>query len=377
MSWGESGVNSLDEPTSTSAANEWPFDVMKLPPCGMKVSVLGEESVAESPSALGLADLDDDGDLDLFAALPSAATVELAFNNGVGDYTSASQVQVGQPQSDMHIATGDLDGDNGLDLAVALSDSGQIVILFAQQGKYTPGPVLVASGRPRAINALDIDLNGTIDLMTLDDGPDGVSAWFGDGLGGFAPEQFSGLAIGATKATVANVDFDNTPDILSVPENTLQIFFGNLHGVWKREFEFDLGPSGWSKAFAADFNDDLASDLVVTRRDGTGGLVMIIWGLAPWEWGSVSALSTVSPLLGGGLIDVTNDGIVDLVSSTGSAKIAVLVGSFGSGFSCELVFDVGLEIPDLLAFGDVNGDGHTEIVVGSHGDSQVRVLSVE
>ena len=44
-------------------------------------------------NAPDLADLDGDGDLDLFAALPNGAALELAFNDGAGNFTGGTLVE--------------------------------------------------------------------------------------------------------------------------------------------------------------------------------------------------------------------------------------------------------------------------------------------
>ncbi|HEY8379674.1 MAG TPA: FG-GAP-like repeat-containing protein [Nannocystis sp.] len=81
-----------------------------LPRCPEVQADVSQWDLTQNPGGLGLGDLDGDGDLDVFAALPTAGAIELAFNDGTGVFTPGEVIDVGEPQTDLRVAGGDLDG---------------------------------------------------------------------------------------------------------------------------------------------------------------------------------------------------------------------------------------------------------------------------
>ena len=76
-----------------------------------------DPSVGSQPRGVAVADIDQDGDLDLLTANYNAGTASVRFNNGSGTFSGLVDVPVGsQPQ---FVTTADLDGDGDLDLLVA------------------------------------------------------------------------------------------------------------------------------------------------------------------------------------------------------------------------------------------------------------------
>ncbi|WAS90977.1 FG-GAP-like repeat-containing protein [Nannocystis punicea] len=351
-----------------------------LPICELRPTMASEWNLTATPGAFDLADLDGDGDLDLFAAVPSGAAIELAFNDGGGQFTPGTLVDVGPPQIAMHPAAADLDGDGDVDLAVTAPDSGELVLLFGEDGNFTPGPVLTGSSAPWTVTAADVDLDGKVDLMTIGTFL-GVSVWFGDGLGGFGPEKFVPDLVDSIDATVADADLDGVPDILtptSTQEN-LRLLRGEAGGSWDLLREFEVGLTQWSSALVADLDGFAGPELAIVRGDANSGGLALVWAKAdPNTWQDVpQAYGTASLLLGGRFADVTADGVVDLVSATGSATVATLVGDGLGGFSCELVLAAGADTSSrLLAAGDVDGDGRNDIVTGVADGTKVTVLSM-
>lgn len=373
----------VDEPTSTGVPNtsttsDPPLDPPHLTACGSSAFMIGQHGLPQPPSALGLADLDEDGDLDLFAALATKAQIELAFNDGKGNFTSGSPLALGPPQADVQVAVGRLDGDIGAVVLVATrSDSHDLAVFLAQQGNYLQGPPLAASGSPRAVAVTDVNLDGAVDILALTESPAALSVWFGDNLGNFAPELTTSLDIPAAITTITDFNTDTVPDVLSISDHTLHLYAGDLTGHWSLADELNLGASGWTQALASDIDGNGPAELIITRSAGDGGLVRLDWGVQFEEWQGSVSYSTASPLLSGRLADVSADGVGDLVASTGQASVAVLMGDSFRGFRCELVFDIpSPTAATVMSLGDVNGDGRSDVIVGSHNTSQISVYIV-
>jgi hypothetical protein len=354
-----------------------PPEPQVLPACDAPPTMLSEWNLSAVPSAFDLADLDGDGDLDLYAALPSGAAIELAFNDGAGNFTGGTLVDVGAPLPALHPTAADLDGDGDIDLAVARPNSGDLIVLFGQDGKFEPGPVLSASSAPWTVTAADVDLDGNTDLVTIGNFL-AVSVWFGVGAGQFDVEKFAPDVVDSQDATVVDVDLDGVPDILSPPSGAtiLKILRGDQSGAWTLAREFDVGGAGWSPAHAADLGGTPGVELAIVRDEGPNGLALVWESLGPSEWSqSPGAYVTTARLTGGRFADVTGDGLADLVSATSTAKVAALVGDGAGGFACELVVETPADTSRaLLATGDVDGDGRTDIVAGVADGSAVSVI---
>lgn len=352
----------------------WPEPIV-LPTCTPQPTAAAQWNLTQAPGALDLADLDGDGDLDLYAALPSGAALELAFNDGAGNFTGGTLIDVGPPLPALHPIAADLDGDLDVDLAVARPNSGDLVLLFGQDGEFTPGPVLSASSAPWTVTAADINFDGNADLVTIGSFL-GVSVWFGAGQGQFGEEVFAPDVVESMDATVVDLDGDGVPDILSAPVGaSMQALRGDPGGSWKLAREFAVPQTAWSPALVGDLGGVAGQDLAIVANNDPG--TALVWAnVGVFEWPKFpQPYLSASALLGGRFADVTGEGDVDLVSATGSATVAVLVGDGAGGFACELALDVAADTSRaLLATGDVDGDGRTDIVAGVADGSVVTVL---
>ena len=87
---------------------------------------------------------------------------------------------------------------------------------------------------------------------------------------------------------------------------------------------------------------------------------------------------TSSPSKAVAVGDLDGDGHVDLVVTNigPSDSISVLLGNGDGTFQPAKVLDLGVSpvVPWSLALADFNGDGHADVVVGMHGASFVSVL---
>lgn len=342
-----------------------------LPVCPAGAVSLSEWNLSEIPAELGLADLDGDGDLDLFAALPASGAIELAFGDGAGALAPGGLFEVAAAsEPGLKVAAVDLDGDGDADLAAARPDSGDLAIFFGEKGVFTPGPLL-ATG-VRWVRAGDVEGDGDVDLIAAGKDGTSVSVWAADGMGAFEPGVVSLGPFEVT--TLRDATGDGLLDLIAVSGTTLQVFAGAPDLTFQLGENRDLGSAGWSQGLVASLGGT-SPGLVALQ----GELARVsMWpGSGPGMWSPDRVdRSTSWPLLGGLAADFDGDGFEDVLAATPEPVLALLLAQGDGGLACaDALTLVDVTAQDLIAAGDLDGGGDLEIVAGGQNVPVVSILS--
>ena len=202
----------------------------------------------------------------------------------------------------------------------------------AQDALFAPAsPVTVGRGSGEVLLA-DLDRDGHLDLFTRHLLTRSAAVRLGDGTGRFA----------ASAATVLHFDY------------------------------------GVGAAALGDVNADGVLDLAVTSRDRRREYVHILLGTARggFDQGSASRLVAGAASRSSGdykpivrLVDVNEDGKLDVVYANAQHNtLEILFGDGRGGFSPPEVVVLGVERAYYTsALGDVDGDGHLDVVAVSNG----------
>lgn len=120
-----------------------------------------------------LADLDGDGDLDVYACHDDVGRITILMNDGRGKFTVAPALEIDQETYGMQAA--DYDGDGHLDL-VAVTNKGELrAFRQAKAGVFVKTPVTLATGvGGYRILAADIDGDGKAELAVADPNARGI-----------------------------------------------------------------------------------------------------------------------------------------------------------------------------------------------------------
>lgn len=327
--------------------------------------------VAASPLAVQLADVNGDGNLDVISASNTpSGMVSVALGNGNGTFQTASSFAAGtSPQS---LAVADLDGANGLDIAVSNDDNNVTILLDNGAGGFTTSTVALGV-RPRDIVAANLDGDGAIDLAVaiVESGSPGVTILGNSGSGSFSIRQSVGLPSSAFG--IATGDFFES-------NAALDLVVSGTFGF--RAIEND--GSGSATAFGTPVGSTtglLASrDIAVADLDGDGhqdiaiadaaaGASSVFVGLGDGAGGFLNQFIPAGQLQGGvALGDLTANGRPDvLVSLSGQDAVRLLPNRTGAH---ELLLMAGQSVTDLnfgnralpgsisgVKFSDYNGNG--------------------
>jgi hypothetical protein len=329
-------------------------------------------SVGQYPLAGATADLNGDGALDLVTADANVDTVSLLLGNGNGEFSRARTYPVGKmPDA---IAVGDLDGDGHPDVAVANSGSDSISILYGNgRGALSSSRDISVGKYPSWIALGDLNRDGRLDIVVANSSSNSISVIYSKGK----RSHHRPLDLALPEATappsqvaLADLDRDGWLDIAVPRGNTIQILYSTPGGRFGKPRAIEDGLAAfWLSVM--DMNGDGAPDLVAT--DGT--LVRVLYGDGRRHFAEGPRLDLEvhgndPPTTG----DLDGDGHVDIVvTNHGHNSLTVLLSDGKGGYTKNGVFAVGREACSPLV-ADFDRDGHLDLVTVNRRGSDVTFL---
>ncbi len=324
-------------------------------------------SVAAFPQGLVVADLDRDGSLDAAVACRVGDAVSVLYGDGAGGFADrVDTTSVLRRPTGVHSA--DFDADGVPDLAVANDGvPGSVSILFGDgaRGFAARGADLPTEGGASAVDAADLDGDGTIDLAVAHRAGSGASVFLGIPGGAFAERAPVAVGSGASAILSSDLDADARPDLLVVTTQpaALHALAGDGRGGFRggRPVRVGSAPTGLA---AGQIDRDAFLDAAVVNSVqytvaiclGTESGAFLAQHVAP------SSGAFVRPSAFGAL-DVDRDGLFDLaIADDGRSAVVVLRNTGGLAFEETLAIPFPGGTGDLFA-GDLDGDRIADLVV--------------
>ncbi|MCI1188057.1 FG-GAP-like repeat-containing protein [Hymenobacter sp. DH14] len=294
---------------------------------------------AQTPSGVTLADVNQDGYLDMLVGDADNAVVSVCINDGTGDFigsvTGAQNAPVGlRPVS---VAAGDVDGDGDLDFVTANNGGNSATVRYnngALPLLYTAATTVGVGVGPTAVALADVDNDGDLDLLTSNAGtlnsPIGtVSLCRNSGTGTFgAPTTFA-VGLQPSELALADVDGDGDLDLLTANTGGASVsrLLNNGSGTFASLATTSL-PAGSTPTGLRTGDLDADGDLDLLVAQGSGGRVFTCLNAA----GSFAVQArplrlnrpgTASPVqaVGVALGDLDGDGDLDLITSDEHGKV--------------------------------------------------------
>lgn len=342
--------------------------------------VLGDST--EYTEDIAMADLDGDGDLDIYEAMSITSGYLVAadrvwLNDGTGTFTDSGQRLGSAWNADVELA--DMDGDGDVDAVVAdpASDPSVNVYFNDGHGVFDDSATPAAGAQVRAIAVGDVDGDGDKDVVCGNNVT--VRVLLNDGSGQLAD---SGQQLGdsySNSVTLADVDGDGDLDVINGAD---KIFTNNLtpavNTIW-----LNNGAGQYSLS-ASNIGDKDVSDILFGDLDGDGDLDAFAAtndGSNPGEiWSndgsgnftlvssSISGQSSASPISASALSDVDGDGDLDIVIY--GYEFRVYENQGGMNFQPAQIFSSTGSISIVMA--DIDGDSDPDLVSGKkYGSDEV------
>lgn len=323
-------------------------------------------AVGDGADGLAVGDLNGDGAADIVSANPggSDSSVTVLLGEGDGSFGERVDYAVGADPKTLQLA--DMDSDGVLDIVTANSEGNSISVLLGRGDGSFPGPIARTGQGPIAHLSADLNGDGVLDVITANASDDAVpgaslSVLIGGGDGSFTTsEVLLNIEAGSLRGLAAgDLDGDGVLDIIAVDDvddGGLSVLLGSGNGGLTLTGRVSL--DGWDPTTVAlaDMNGDSAADAVV----GSAGTLMVLLGGGDGTFAApVVKQSVWVEFLTLG--DVDGDGAVDaVIADEFDDSVTVLSGNGDGTFGDSTFVPAGGTIRSLELL-DVDGNGTLDI----------------
>ncbi len=335
-----------------------------------------------------VADLNNDNRLDIFVPSEGGSS-EIFWQDASG--FSQSNVTLIEGNNVLGAEALDFNKDGFIDLAIANGNGNSVVYWGSKSGFSPSNNTILPTKSATGVAAADFNSDGYPDLV-FSNRMEPLSfdiasyIYWGSADGFHAADRQDISSFGAVDVTVADLDADGNTDILlmnrqsGVPNNQVsatQSKSGDLFVYWgnprykfsEAAISFLPGVTAQADPISSDFNADGFADLAYPS--GNGKTLNVFYGSKD-GYDSKNGVKIEVPFVVRTVLaaDLQRDGYLDIIiGSKLTNEFAVINGREG-GFKPMELYDFG--IPEYSAtIGDIDGDGHLDLVFGSIGDIKI------
>ncbi|MCB0453683.1 MAG: VCBS repeat-containing protein, partial [Aequorivita sp.] len=247
---------------------------------------------------------------------------------------------------------------------------------FAQFGQQQI--IDVVNGNPRGVYSVDIDGDGSLDVLCAISGENKI-AWYknDDGLGNFATQRIITSSLQETTTVIAaDIDGDNDMDVIATSKVLDRIvWFENLDGLgtFGTQSLITSTADGAIGLYAADLDSDGDMDVLsasyldnkIAWYENTDGLGTF----GPQRILTNSALSTRDVYAA----DLDGDGDMDVIAaSTADDRVIWFENLDGLGnFGPEKIINNDANGVIAVRAADLDGDGDKDVIAAIFGDGKI------
>jgi hypothetical protein len=276
----------------------------------------------------------------------------------VGQIEFTPSVQTEVAQGPHTVKAGDLDTDGDLDLVVMNQYANSVSVLLNNgDGSFVAGQNHAVGENPLAMEVADLDGDRDLDLVVANETSDDVSILLNDGNGSFSP--LGNIAAGDSPQSLATADYDGDGDIdvavAHVLGGDVAILGNSGDGSFSDAIHYSVGASPVSVT-VGDLDGDTDVDLAIGHQFGDRLTLLLNTGSGTFGLPVTSAGSGQ----GGPASDFDNDGDLDLaIVDEIDDRVSVLLNDGTGAFTVSHSLIVGWEpfslvAADLFQSGDCN-----------------------
>ena len=277
------------------------------------------------------------------------------------------------------VAIGDLNGDGNPDLATPNgSDNTVSVLLGNGNGTFGTKTDFAAPTDPFGIVIADLNGDAKPDLAASSRDTNQVSVLLGNGNGTFGAATHYPTGVQPSFVAAGDLNGDGKPDLVTADAGAakVSVLLGNGDGTLQPPVDYAVDTNPYASVAIGDLNGDGKPDLVASNHDGNGGRgsASVLLGngngtFQPAVNYPVPVGSTIHLVVLG---DMNGDGHLDIVIGS-HTKVAMLLGRGDGTFDPSLNYSSGTW-PIAVAVADFNGDGKVDLATGNYMGNNVSVL---
>jgi len=226
---------------------------------------------------IAAAHIDEDESLDLAWVNRDSNSVQVVFGAGDGTFSTPARYTVGMNPTAIQLA--DVDADGHQDVISADSRGKTVTVLYGDgTGGFPESETIEGFGVVSFVGTADVDADGVIEMVVSHD--EGLSVVQSSRAppgeeGGGADEAGHGVGSGAITLTIVDIDENGTLDVIAPDweEDELRILSGDGAGHFDLVAVVPVGDGPWGTV-AADLDADGHLDIVVTNESGGDAVLL-------------------------------------------------------------------------------------------------------
>ncbi len=226
-------------------------------------------TVGLRPRGIAVLDVDGDGDVDIANTnyVSTSGDVSLLLNNGSGTFGAPAFLDTGF-NGEWALGSADMNDDGLLDLVVGCQTAQRIVVLLGTgAGGFTVGPSQNSDGNVWMLNTADLNADAAEDVAVGNSGSNRAAVLLGDGAGGLAPPVRYATDPFTIATDLGDLDGDGDLDwVTSSYAGDWWIYANDGAGVFTFVREF-ASPTAASCALILDFDNDFDLDLALIDEE--------------------------------------------------------------------------------------------------------------
>ncbi|CAF3754506.1 unnamed protein product, partial [Adineta steineri] len=336
------------------------------------------------PIAITIVDLNNDSYLDIVVANFWGSNVGIFLGYGDATFTNQTTFYTGNASGPCAVITADFNNDSLLDIAVALQTSGQMGV-FLGHGNGTFFDVVIylidINAKPASIATGDFNNDNRLDIVVSNSGFGSISIFYGNGDGNFS--YMTNYTTGSDSDTawivVSDLNNDGVLDIAvaNLGTDNIGVFFGNVNHSFYDQITFSTGIGSAPNALVVeDFNNDNQLDIAFVNfgTNCLGVLLQCINGtfFDPLTYSTGDNSQPYFLAVG----DFNKDERLDVVAANfGTDNIGMFFGYVNEDFLNAPAYSTGSSSQvTSIAVGDFNNDTRLDVVITNNATNNVKVI---
>ncbi|CAF1080970.1 unnamed protein product [Rotaria sordida] len=328
------------------------------------------------PYFVAVADFNNDNRLDIVVVNKGDNNVGIFLGYGNGSFARQTTYSTGsEPYS---VAVGDFNNDARMDIVVTNSNSSSISVLLGYgNGSFENQMTYFTGSMPCSVAVGDFNNDTRLDIVVVNQLSRNVGILLGYGNGLFANQVTLMTNLYSQYVAVGDFNNDSRLDIVVTYryDDIVGVFLGYGNGSFARQITYSTDSEPYTAA-VGDFNNDTLLDIVVTNFGSNDVGILLHYNRGTLINKGAFSSSDGSHIRSIVTTDFNNDSLVDLViANYGTNNILLLNGNGDGTFDRNMLLPIGLDShPYAIVIDDFNNDAELDITVVNHGTNNVDIF---